>query len=138
MDFKKKLQKRLAVALFFMVLGILMIAVPFFIKTADDFVSAFGFALFVTGFVRVRNYRMITKNEETLKKQEIAETDERNISIAKQAKSTAFSVYILLLNLGVIVLSFCRLHEIARWISYAVLFLILIYWICYFIYRKKM
>lgn len=137
MDYKEKLKQRLYIAIIYIALGVMMIAGTFAIKTDNDFISAFGFAIIIMGIVRIRNYRMIIKNEDTIRKQEIIETDERNISIIHKAKSTAFSIYILLLGTSVIVLSLFNMHEVARWIAYSVCLIVVIYWICYFIYQKK-
>ena len=137
MDYKKKLKSRLYIAITYIALGIMMIAGTFATKTDNDFISAFGFAMAIMGIVRIRNYFIITKNEETIRKQEIAETDERNLSIQSKAKSATFSIYTMLLGATVIVLSFLGLHEAAKWISYSVLLLLAIYWICYLVYQKK-
>ena len=138
MDFKKKLKSRLNVGIIYIMLGIIMIVLSFVIPKADNtFVSSFGFALLMIGIVRVRNYLIITKSEENIRKQEIAETDERNISIMHKAKSTAFSIYTLFLSVAVIVVSFLNMHEVAKWISCSVLFLVVLYWICYLVYQKK-
>ena len=138
MSFKKKLQTRLYVAIICIALGVVMIVIPFLMPLPDDFLSSFGVAMVVVGLARVRKYRMITKTEETVRKQEITETDERNLEIINRARSAAFSIYLLLLAVGVIVLSLFGLHEVARWISFAVFLLVLIYWICYLVYRKKL
>lgn len=135
MEFKKKLKKRLYIAIVYTVLGLLMITSTFIIQT-DDFISSFGFALFLMGIARIRNYFIITRNEETIKKREIAETDERNILIMHKAKSAAFSVYVLLSSLAVIVLSFLNMHELSKWIEIGVCVFVVIYWICYMIYQK--
>lgn len=137
MEFKKKLKARLYIGISYIVLGILMIIGTFMIKPTNDFISAFGFALILMGLVRIRNHHIITKNEETIRKQEINETDERNLLIMHKAKSTAFSIYLLLSCIAVIILSIINIHEIAQWISYSVFLLIIIYWICYWIYYKK-
>ena len=114
-----------------------MISSTFITKTENDFISSFGFVMVIMGIVRIRNYRMITKDEDTIRKQQIIETDERNLSIMHKAKSAAFSSYIFILGIAVIVLSFLSMHEAAKWIAYSVCLLIVIYWICYFIYQKK-
>ncbi len=138
MNFKKKLQTRLYVAFTCIVLGLVMIVIPFLVPLPDDFLSSFGFAMVVVGLARIRNYHRITKTEETIRKQEITETDERNLEIINRARSAAFSIYLLLLTAGVIALSLFGLYEVAKWISYAVFLLVLIYWICYLVYRKKL
>ena len=106
-------------------------------KTDNSFISSFGLILAVMGVVRMRNYLIITKNEERIKKQEIMETDERNVSIVNKARSITFTAYVLLLGVAVIVLSLLNMREIAVWISYSIFLLIIIYWISYFIIRKK-
>ena len=137
MDFKKKLKSRLHLGIAYVAIGLLMIVGTFIIKTDNDFISSFGFVMVIMGLVRIRNYRIITKDEDTVRKQQIIETDERNISIIHKAKSTAFSVYILILAATVIVLSFLRMHEEAKWIAYLVCSLVAIYWVCYWAYQKK-
>ena len=137
MDFKKKLKSRLNIAIIYIALGVMMIAGTFMVKTDNDFISSFGLAIIVMGIVRIRNYFMITKNEDTIRKQEIIETDERNIAIQNKAKSATFSIYTLLLATSVIILSLFNMHEIAKWIAYAVFLLVAIHWICYWIYQKK-
>lgn len=137
MDYKKKLKQRLYVAIIYIVFGIAFIAGSLITKTDNDFISAFGFAMIIMGIVRIRNYRIITKNEDTIRKQQIIETDERNISIIRKAKSVAFSVYVFVSGTAVIVLSFLSMHEAAKWISCSACLLVLIYWICYWVYQKK-
>jgi len=137
MDFKKKLKSRLYVAYGYLAIGILMVLVSLLTKTENEFISSFGLAIAVMGVARIRNYLKITKNEETIRKQEIAETDERNLSIQQKAKGAVFSIYLILSGIAVIMLSFLKMHEEAKWISYSVLLLVVIYWICYLVYQKK-
>ncbi|MBE6582404.1 MAG: hypothetical protein E7648_03975 [Ruminococcaceae bacterium] len=137
MEFKKKLKIRLWVAISYIVLGIAMATVSIVSKTENQFTSSFGLALTVMGIARVRNYFLITKNEDTLRKREITETDERNVSIVNKARSTAFTVYILLAGIFVIVMGFLDKIEISIWVSYSVALLVFVYWICYIIYQKK-
>ncbi len=137
MEFKKKLKTRLYLAISYIVLGVGMIAAGFITGTDNQFVSSYGLALAVVGIVRLKQYFRITKNEERIRKQEIAETDERNIAIVHKARSITFSIYVLLACVVVIVLSFMQLHQAAMWISFSVFVLIAIYWITYFIVRKR-
>ena len=137
MDYKKKLKSRLNIAIIYVVFGVVMIASTFITKTDNSFISSFGFAMVIMGMIRIRNYRIITKDETTIRKQQIIETDERNISIVHKAKSAAFAVYTFILGAAVIVLSFIGMHEVAKWVAYSVCLLVIIYWICYFIYQKK-
>lgn len=137
MEFKKKLKQRLYIAIVYIVLGIALVAGSFITKTEDSFFSSFGLAIVIMGLVRMRNYRLITKSEETIRKQEIAETDERTTSIIHKAKSAAFSTYVMIACVAVIVLSFIEKHDIARIIAFSIFLLLIIYWIMYWIYQKK-
>ena len=137
MDFEKKLKVRLYTAVIYLLLGLLMIIGTFITKTDNSFISSFGLMLAIIGIAKIRNYFIITKSEETIKKQQIAEEDERNISIMYKARSTAFLIYILLLCVGIIVLSFFNMHDATKWIACLVSLLVLIYWICYWVYQKK-
>ena len=137
MDFKKKLKIRLFVAISYLILGIAMIVVFNIIKTENNFFSSLGFALTVIGIARIRNYFLITKDEETITKVQIAENDERNISIANKAKSVAFLAYILVVCTSITILYALNKTQLAFILSGTVCFLLLVYWISYWIISKK-
>ncbi len=137
MDFRKKLRIRLYVALSYIVLGIAMFVIFNIIKTGTPFLSSWGFALFVIGVARTRNYFIITKSEQNIKRQEIAESDERNIYVANKAKSFSFSCYVLIACLSVIILQLFNKTELAYLISISVCVLLVLYWVSYFVIRKK-
>ena len=137
MDFKKKLKIRLYTAIIFALIGVVMLILSFVLKDANEFLSPFGLALFVIGFARTKEYFRITNNESTLKNRQIAETDERNIAISNKAKGFAFTLYMILAGITVIVLEFLKMDDIAAIIGATVCVLILIYWISYFIICKK-
>lgn len=137
MDFRKKMKIRLFLAIGYIVLGLAMIVAFNLFKTDNSFLSSFGFALIIIGIARIRNYLLITKNEETLKKQQIKESDERNIVIANKAKSVAFIIYVLLACIAVIVLSILEMTQLSMIVSATVCVLIFIYWISYWIISKN-
>lgn len=137
MDFKKKLKIRLFVAISYVILGIAMIVIFNIIKTENNFLSSFGFALTVIGIARIKNYFLITKDEETITKRQIAENDERNISIANKAKSVAFLAYILVVCTSITILYVLNKTQLAFILSGTVCFLLLVYWISYLIISKK-
>ena len=138
MDFKKKMKTRLYTAIIYIVLGVMMNIGVAVVKSDNDFISGFGFALIIMGIVRIRNYWLITKNDETIRKRQITETDERNVLIMYKARSMTFSIYFFLLGIAVIVLSLLSMHDAAKWIESSVGLLAVIYWICYWVYQKKL
>ena len=75
MDFRKKLNVRLYTSICILCVGIIMVISSFF--GADDMVSSFGAMFVVIGVARIAQYRRITKDEDSLHRREVAETDER-------------------------------------------------------------
>ena len=137
MNFKKKLKSRLYYGIICIVIGVIMIVGVTATKSENEYISAFGFAVAMVGVARIIQYLKITKNEESIKKQKINETDERNISIIQKAKSATFSIYLLISCAVVIVTALIDMPDVAKWIGYSQFVLVIIYWICYFIYQKK-
>lgn len=137
MDFKKKLRTRLYIAISYIILGVALIVTAFITEMENEYFSPLGFAFAVIGIARVKQYFLISKNEETIKKQEIRETDERNISISNKAKSLSFSLYILLSCVAVIILQILGKSDLASILGLTVCALLIFYWVSYFIIRKK-
>ena len=137
MSFKNKLKTRLYYGIICIVLGVVMIIGVTVTKSENEYISAFGFALAMVGVARIIQYLKITKNEDSIKKQEINETDERNLSIIQKAKSATFSIYLLISCSVVIVTALIDMPDVAKWIGYSQFVLVIIYWICYWIYQKK-
>ena len=137
MDYKKKLKTRLYYGIICIVLGAIMIIGVTATKSENEYISAFGFAVAMVGIARIIQYLKITKNEDSIKKQKINETDERNLSIIQKAKSATFSIYLLISCTVVIITSLFDMPDVANWFGYSQFVLVIIYWICYFIYQKK-
>ncbi|MBR5552614.1 MAG: hypothetical protein IKV98_02065 [Clostridia bacterium] len=137
MDFRKKLKTRLYISIVLTILGTVLVAMAIFSKLENNALSPFGVGMMAYGIANIKKYFYITSSEEKLKKQQIMETDERNISIANKAKSITFTISVLLAYLAVIVLSFFNMHTAAEWITYSILALIVIYLITYAVIRKK-
>lgn len=137
MDYRKKLNKRLYFGIGYIVIGITMILLTFIVKTKNDYVSTLGLIIALMGLVRIRNYFLITKSEERVEKQEILETDERNVSLSIKARASTFNLTIILSSVTVVALTLLGQYGEAKILSYLVSTMVLIYWICYFIYHKR-
>lgn len=138
MDYKKKLNQRLYIGIIYIALGVMLIVGVFSSKSNNYFISALGFAIAMVGVARIIQYLKITKNEDSIKKQKINETDERNLSIIQKAKSATFSIYLLFSCTVVIITSLFDMPDVANWFGYSQFVLVIIYWICYWIYQKKL
>lgn len=137
MEYKKKLSIRLTVAIIYAVAGLAMMVVFNLIGTPNEYLSTLGFALLLIGVVKIRRHFLITKSEDTIRRQEIAETDERNVSIANKAKSAAFILYVIAAGIAVVVLQFLQISEIANVLAMSISALVVFYWISYFIISRR-
>ena len=137
MEYRKKLQKRLYYYIAYVFLGIVLNLVAFITQSDNYFLSGFGSCLLVMGLVRILRHIRLLRSDKAVKRQETVETDERNIMLAEKARSWAFAAYIIITGTAVIVLSLASVHEIAQYLSYSVCLLIVLYWICWIIIRKK-
>lgn len=137
MEFKKKLRTRLIVAISYIVLGLILVAIDVIGHTDNYFYLSFGITLAVMGLLRIFQHRKITADEKSIRQQELTESDERTRMIAERARSWTFSLSVTIAGIAVIVLSLLGYHEEALPLSWFVCGMAVIYWICYIIISKK-
>lgn len=137
MDFRKKLKQRLYIAISYLVIGLVLIIADYLNGFENYFSSSFGIALMIMGILRIIRYRKITMDDKAIRKQELAESDERTRMIAERARSWAFSLSILAAGILVIVLSLLGYHENALPFSWYVCGMIVLYWISFLIIQKN-
>ncbi len=137
MDFKNKLKTRLYLAICYILSGITLIVVFNVMDNPNEYLSTFGLVLTVLGIARLVRYLRITKTEEAVKKQQILETDERNVAIVNKAKAMTFNVFVILLSITIIVLQFLNFETYVQMLFYVLCAVLVIYWISYFIIRAR-
>ena len=137
MEFKKKMKQRLIIALSYILLGTVLTAAAFAGKSDNYFFSAFGLALILMGVLRLLRYRKITASEQTMRRQELTESDERIRMMAERARSWAFSLSVTIAGVAVIVLSLLGKHDAALPFSWFVCAMVVLYWICWLIIKRK-
>ncbi len=138
MDYKNKLKKRLYVAVAYIVIGAITAGYAIIANMENEFFFAYGIALVVCGIIRIRQYIKLIRSEENMRKQEIAEKDERNIAIMNKARSWAFSLYVIVVGVAVIILEIMGKQDIATAAALSVCVLILLFWVSYHIVARKM
>mgnify|MGYP003302918955 CR=1 FL=1 len=137
MEFKKKLKQRLAIALSYILLGLALVIADILKGFDNYFFFSFGFALVIMGILRLFRYRRITKNDQSLRKQELIESDERIRMMAERARSWCFSLTVMLSGIAVLILSLMGEHTLAQPIAWFVCGMVLLYWICFAFLSKK-
>ena len=137
MEFKKKLKTRLIVAVSYILLGLVLVAVDLMGQTDNYFYASFGFTLVIMGLLRIFQHRKITADEKSIRQQELTESDERTRMIAERARSWTFSLTVTLSGAIVLVLSLLGYHDESLPFAWLVCGMVTVYWICYLIIRKK-
>lgn len=137
MTFKKKLKFRLYTAITYLLAGIIMAALFLLRINKNEFIFTFGIVLATMGLLRLISYKKITKNDESVHQQEIAEKDERNIAIMHKAKSMAFGIYVFTAAIAVIIFQFLGKNDLCNIIAINMCAIVFLYWICYFIFQKN-
>ena len=137
MEFQKKLKTRLYVAVSYIVLGLILISADVLNHFQNSFFSSYGIALMLMGILRILRHRKITKDEKTMRKQELMEKDERLQMMSERARSWAFSFSVILAGLAVIVLSLLGYHDHAQPLAWYVCGMVILYWIFWLILGKK-
>lgn len=137
MEYKKKLRKRLYISVSYLILGIGLNIIAALSGTENYFFSCFGSIMIVMGLVRILRHIRLTGSDSAVKKQEIAETDERNRMMAERARAWAFSFTVLGSGVAVIVLSLLGYHDAALPFAWLVCGMTTLYWLSWLIIRRK-
>lgn len=137
MDFKRKMKQRLYLAVSYIVLGLVLMAAYMITGLDNSFFFVFGVALLLMGILRLFHYRKITKDDQSIRKQELAESDELTRLIAERARSWCFSLSIVGSGIAVIVLELFGRHEEALPFAWYVCGMVTLYWVCYYIVKRK-
>lgn len=137
MDFRKKLKTRLYIGIFYIIFGIAMIALTFIKHNDNSYFSTLGLVFSIFGIKRIRQYFVITRSEESIRKQEIAETDERYIMLQQKSATLSFTISSILGAIAIFVLHLLDMPLYAGIVSYVVFAYIFIQIICYFVLARK-
>ena len=106
-------------------------------EIVDEFWSGMGSALTVIGVIRLlRTYRL-NKNDAYREKVETAVTDERNHFIRAKAWSWAGYLFIICSAISVIVFKILGQDLLSQAASWGVCLMLVLYWVSYFILKKK-
>ena len=137
MAFEKKMKQRRIIALSYIALGLALAIADVLMDSENYFFCSFGVALLVMGILRLRRYRKITASDQTMRKQELTENDERTRMISGRARSCAFSLSITGSGTLVIVLNLLGFRDLALPFAWYVCGMVILYWICWLILNKK-
>lgn len=119
-----------------LIAGLVLIGLGF-AEIVDEFWSGMGSALLVIGAIRLLRYYRLKKNDAYREKMETAATDERNQFIRMKAWSWAGYLFIICSGVSVIVFKLLGNDLLSQASSWGVCLMLVLYWISFFVLRKK-
>ncbi len=139
MEYRKRIVKRLIIHAVWLLVMLSLSAIAFFVgdDSMKDFALTFAVALTVATAVRIVSGVRLLRNGEELKKREIAENDERNLSISLRAKGTAFVITVFAACGAVLVLRLLGMVNELKTLCYCICFMLVVYYFAYYILQKK-
>lgn len=131
-----KIEKRFYMNIFYVVIGVALLACGIF-EIVDSFWSGMGGALIGVGVIRLIQFIKIQKNPEYREKIETERNDERNKFIGGRAWAWSGYAFVILNALGTIAFKIAGNESLSQYCSYMVCIVLVLYWVCYLILRKK-
>ena len=131
-----KKDKRMIVSIIWVVLGTVLIAMAFAEKI-DVFWNGVGSGLLVVGVLQLLRQYRFNKNETYREKIEIEEKDERNHFLRNKAWAWSGYLFVMLAAVSCIVLRIAGQELLSFAASGAVCLMLVLYWISYWVLRKK-
>lgn len=131
-----KQDRRIIAGIIYILLGASLLALGY-LEILDAFWSGMGGALVAVGVVRMIGYFRYRKDETYREQKEIEATDERNQFIRNKAWAWSGYLFVLLAAVSTIVLKLMGQDLLSMVAGFAVCALVLLYWGCYFILKKK-
>ena len=106
-------------------------------EIVDEFWSGMGSALLVIGIIRLLRFYRLKKNDGYREKMETAQTDERNQFIRMKAWSWAGYLFIMVTAIATIIFRILGQDLLSQVAGYSVCLMLVLYWVSYFVLKKK-
>ena len=131
-----KIEKRFYLNIVYVVIGAALLACGIF-EIVDSFWSGMGGALIGVGAIRIYQYIKFRKNPEYREKIEIEANDERNKFLSGRAWAWAGYIFVILNAIGTIAFKIAGNETLSKYCAFTVCIVLVLYWVCYLILRKK-
>ena len=128
--------KKVIFNVMWIIIGAVLIGLSF-AGITDEFWNGMGSALLLIGVVRLIRFWRLNNNEEYREKMKIEESDERNHFIRAKAWASAGYIYVLIAAVSCIILKIIGQETLSLAASYSVCLILFLFWISYFVLKKK-
>lgn len=131
-----KANRKFIICIFYILIGAVLIGLDI-ANIVDEFWSGMGAGLIVVSVLQMLRIYRFNKNEEYREKVETEIKDERNRFIRNKAWAWAGYLFILISAVAVIVFRVTGQELLSTFSSVALCIMLVLYWVAFFILRKK-
>ena len=131
-----KNDRRTVACIIYIILGVALMVLGM-LEVVDSFWSGMGGALIAVGVVRMIHILRYHNDESYRENMEIEMKDERNHFIRNKAWAWAGYLFVLITAISTIVLKLLGQDLLSIAAGFAVCILVLLYWVCYLVLKKK-
>ena len=128
--------KRIYLSIFWVIAGAVLVGLAVMEKV-DSFWSGMGSGLLVVGILQILRFHRFNKNAAYREKMEVEYSDERNAFIRNKAWAWSGYLFILISAVSVIVLKLLGQDQLSMAASAAVCLMLVLYWVSYYVLRRK-
>lgn len=130
------MSKRIYMSVFWVVLGGVLVALDL-AQRVEEFWGSMGFALIVVGLLQIVRFVRYQRNADYREKVDVENKDERNRFLANKAWAWAGYWFVLIAAVGTIVFKLMGKDELMMLSSGGVCLMLLLYWGCYMVLKRK-
>ena len=131
-----KNDRRIVACIIYIILGVALMVLGM-LEVVDSFWSGMGGALIAVGVVRMIHILRYHNDESYHENMEIETKDERNQFIRNKAWAWAGYLFVLIAAISAIVLKLLGQDLLSIAAGFVVCVLMLLYWVCYLVLKKK-
>lgn len=130
-------KKKLALSIFWIVLGTALLALSIAEVLDSNYCSGFGGGLLAVGILQLKKNLKYGRDPEYRKMVDTEQNDERNRFLSMKSWSWTGLIVIIVFGIGTIVSMLLEKHTLQLFFAYSVCFILLVYWIAYLIASRK-
>ena len=131
-----KTDRRIVAYIIYLVAGVTLLVLGA-LEVLDSFWSGMGGALIAMGILRVIQLLRYSKDEAYREKWDVETQDERNQFLRNKAWAWAGYLFVLIAAVCAIVFKLLGQELLSMAAGFAVCILVLLYWVCYLVLKKK-
>ena len=131
-----KKDRRIISCIIYIIFGVILLVLGI-LEIVDSFWSGMGGALIAVGVVRAIHILRYRNDESYRENMEIETKDERNHFIRNKAWAWAGYLFVLIAAISTIVLKLLGQDLLSIAAGFAVCMLVLLYWVCCLVLKKK-